>query len=83
MAYTQDDIDALKAAIATGAMRVRFGSGPDSREVTYRSLDQMRSILAEMLAEVSPGSAPVARTVGVYSSGLCEPWFPFGHWDHR
>jgi hypothetical protein len=54
MAYTQNDIDELKAAIATGALRVRFGSGPDSREVTYRSLDQMRSILADMQAEVSP-----------------------------
>jgi roadblock/LC7 domain-containing protein len=51
--YTQDDIDALKAAMATGASKVRFGSGPDSREVTYRSLDQMRSQLAEMVAEVS------------------------------
>lgn len=54
MAYTQDDIDALKAAIATGAETVTFGSGPDSRTVKYRSLDQMRSILAEMIAEVSP-----------------------------
>lgn len=57
MAYTQDDIDALKAAIATGAIEVTFGSGPDSRTVKYRTLDQMRSILAEMTAEVSPASA--------------------------
>jgi len=56
MAYTQDDIDALKAAIATGAQKVTFGSGPDSRTVEYRSLDQMRSILGDMLAEVSPSS---------------------------
>jgi hypothetical protein len=55
MSYTQDDVDTLKAAIATGATKVRFGSGPDSREVTYRTLDQMRSILADMVAEVSPG----------------------------
>jgi hypothetical protein len=54
MAYTQDDIDTLKAAIATGAQEVTFGSGPDSRKVVYRSLDQMRSILGEMVAEVSP-----------------------------
>jgi len=56
MAYTQDDIDALKAAIATGAQKVTFGSGPDSRTVEYRSLDQMRSILGDMIAEVSPSS---------------------------
>lgn len=56
MAYTQDDIDALKAAIATGAQKVTFGSGPDSRTVEYRSLDAMRSILADMIAEVSPAN---------------------------
>lgn len=54
MAYTQDDIDALKAAIASGARRVKFGSGPDSREVEYRSLADMRATLADMLAEMSP-----------------------------
>lgn len=59
MAYTQDDIDTLKSAIATGAQKVTFGSGPDSRTVEYRSLDQMRSLLAEMVAEVSGvGVAP-------------------------
>jgi hypothetical protein len=57
MAYTQDDIDALKAAIATGAQKVTFGSGPDSRTVEYRSLDQMRSILADMMAEVAPSTS--------------------------
>ncbi|WP_022722953.1 phage head-tail joining protein [Rhodopseudomonas sp. B29] len=56
MAYTQDDIDALKAAIAAGALKTKFGSGPDAREVTYRSLAEMRSILADMLAEVSPAA---------------------------
>lgn len=54
MAYTQDDVDSLKAALATGAKSVKFGSGADSRETTYRSLDEMRSILADMIAEVSP-----------------------------
>ncbi len=54
MAYTQDDIDALKSAIASGALRAKFGSGPDSREIEYRSLADMRSVLAEMVAEVSP-----------------------------
>lgn len=53
MPYSQDDIDALKAAIATGARRVKFGSGPDSREVEYRSLDEMRATLADLTAEVS------------------------------
>jgi hypothetical protein len=57
MSYTQDDIDALKAAIATGAQKVTFGSGPDSRTVEYRSLAEMRSILGDMIAEVSSSGA--------------------------
>jgi hypothetical protein len=56
MAYTQADIDALKAAIATGAKRVKFGAGPDARETEFRSLEEMRATLADMLAEVSPSS---------------------------
>jgi hypothetical protein len=56
MAYQQADIDALKAAIASGAMRVKFGSGPDSREVEYRNLSDMNATLAMMLAEVSPAT---------------------------
>jgi hypothetical protein len=54
MAYTQADIDALKAAIASGALRVKFGSGPDSREVEYRNLSDMNATLAMMTAEVAP-----------------------------
>jgi hypothetical protein len=69
MAYTQDDIDALKAAIATGAQKVTFGSGPDSRTVEYRSLDQMRSILGDMLAEVSPSSVRSTISYAEFSRG--------------
>jgi hypothetical protein len=53
MAYSQADIDALKAAIATGARRVKFGSGPDSREVEYRTLAEMRGTLADMVDEAA------------------------------
>jgi len=51
MAFTTNDITALKAAIATGALKVRFADG---REVTYRSLSEMREILRLMTAEASP-----------------------------
>ena len=53
MAFTQTDIDTLKAAIATGALEVEFGTGTERRRIKYRSLAEMRSTLAEMLAEVS------------------------------
>lgn len=57
MAYTQDDIDALKAALASGARRVKFGSGPDSREVEYFDREKMVAQLDDMIKEVSPSTA--------------------------
>ncbi len=57
MAYTQDDIDALKAALASGARRVKFGSGPDSREVEYQNRAAMLAQLDLMQSELT-GKAP-------------------------
>jgi hypothetical protein len=54
MAVTQGDIDALQEAIRTGAKKVRYESGGEVREVTYRTLDEMRSILAQMQEELAP-----------------------------
>ncbi|WP_316216619.1 phage head-tail joining protein [Bradyrhizobium sp. SZCCHNR3003] len=58
MAWTQTDIDTLKAAIATGARKVRYGSGPDSHEVEYQSTNQMLAVLDRMISEVSPAASP-------------------------
>lgn len=49
MAYTQADIDEIKRAMATGALRASFAD----REVEYRSLDEMQRQLAEMEREVN------------------------------
>lgn len=59
MAFTQSDIDALKAAIATGATKVRY---PDSREIEYRSLRDMRETLRIMEADVSPPASSSSRS---------------------
>ena len=58
MAYTQTDIDNLKAAVNSGALRVRHSDG---REVTYRSIDEIRQLLAVMQSDV--GSATQIRQV--------------------
>lgn len=49
MAFTQSDVDELRRAIATGAMRVRYADG---REVQYRTLAEMRETLTMMTDEV-------------------------------
>lgn len=50
--WTQADVDALKAAVATGVLKVRY-DGPPAREITYQDLSQMRSLLAEMRQAVN------------------------------
>jgi hypothetical protein len=68
MAYSQSDSDNLKAAIAQGALRVRFGD----RDVTYRSLDEMRQTLTLMQTEVNgvSGRVPTRQIRFVTSKGL-------------
>lgn len=55
MSYTADDIARLRTAIATGALSVRNANG---EMVEYRSLADMRSLLAEMEAAVAGTAAP-------------------------
>ena len=50
--WSQQDIDTLKSAIASGIMTVSF-SGPPARTITYQSLDAMRSLLVMMLRDVN------------------------------
>ncbi|WP_156679355.1 phage head-tail joining protein [Sphingomonas profundi] len=49
MAFTSNDAEQLRAAIATGALKVRYADG---REVTYRSLGEMRDILRMIQADM-------------------------------
>lgn len=59
MAWTQAEIDALKAAIAKGEKQVAFAD----RSVTYRSLEEMLEALRLMEAEVAGTTRP--RQYGV------------------
>lgn len=66
--WTQGDIDKLRAAIASGALSVRY-DGPPARQVTYHSLSEMRALLAEMRADVEGQGASRTRRVS-YSKGF-------------
>lgn len=57
MAWTAADRDALKLAIATGASKVRYGSGDQAREVEYRSLADMERTLALIEADLAGASS--------------------------
>ncbi len=48
MAWTIEEYNALKSAIATGAKTVKYAD----KEVTYRSLEEMAAILRAMAEEL-------------------------------
>lgn len=58
MAYTLQQLADLRAAIAEGVTKVRFSDG---RELTYRSLDEMRRIERVMAAELEAGAGGSRR----------------------
>lgn len=53
MAFSQSDVDALKAAIATGARSVAY----DGHSVTYRSMADMIATLRMMERDIATTSA--------------------------
>lgn len=59
MAWTQTDIDTLKAAIASrgGAKRIKFSD----HEVDFETMDDMRKLLADMERDVADAAA-IPRT---------------------
>ena len=54
--WTQADVDALKVAVASGVLSVRY-EGPPARQITYHSLVEMRNLLASMQADVAASAA--------------------------
>lgn len=61
--YTQDDLAKLKKAIASGAKKVRFGSGDSAHETEFRSLAEMKQIVADIEAEIGGASQSRASYV--------------------
>lgn len=67
MAFTQPQLDALKDAIAQGALTVKYAD----KEVTYRGLSEMMRIKAIMENEINAGAAKPSRNIKVgFSKGL-------------
>lgn len=60
MAYTEADLNRLQAAVADPTQKVRFDDG---REVTYRTMSELRTAIADVstaLARQANGNRPVA-----------------------
>jgi len=64
--YTQAQLDALNAAIATGSKEVYYGD----KRVVYRDLAEMIQIRNDMIAQLNPTSAKSQRKTPLYENGL-------------
>lgn len=67
MAYTQDDLDRIKKAIANGTQSVEI----DGKKVVYRTLAEMKEARAEIEGELSQssGSTVIRQTFASFSRG--------------
>lgn len=66
MAFNQQQIDALEKAISQGALKVKY----QDREVQYRSLDEMMSILNMMQKAVGNSSGKLRVITPEFSKGV-------------
>ena len=58
--YTREDYDALLASFKAGALKVRHGE----KEVTYRSLSEMRRLLDAMAKDLAAAGSPPRDPIG-------------------
>ena len=62
MPYTEQQLQALRDALANGARRVRFAD----REIEYRSVDELKAAIAAAEAELAKDTnTPVTRQIRV------------------
>ena len=62
MPYTQDQLDALRKALATGERRVTFGD----KTVEYRSVEELQAAIREVEAALAKENAtPLVRQIRV------------------
>ncbi len=62
MPFTEEQLQALRDALANGARRVRFGD----REIEYRSVEELRAAIAAAETDITKSSgAPIARQIRI------------------
>ena len=62
MPFTQEQLDALRGALANGVRRVRFSD----REIEYRTIDELKAAIAAAEADIAKASGtPMARHIRI------------------
>jgi hypothetical protein len=82
LAQLQANLDAINTAIGSAVLSVRF---PDGRQVTYRTMQELRLAKADIEDGIRTygGSNASKSTLGQTrrGDGPCGPGFPgWGHW---
>lgn len=67
MAYTEDDLTAIRAAITKGERTVQFAD----RSVTYRSIDELLQAEARILGELAQTARRPRQFIATSGKGLC------------
>lgn len=62
MAFTQEQLDTLEAAIASGTLTVKYGD----KQITYQSLEHMMNLRSIMRKELGLTSQAPRVTYGQY-----------------
>lgn len=65
MAYTQAQLDALQAALASGTLRVQY----EDRSVVFRSLEELKQTIQIVSQSVNSSSASPSRSFAKFSKG--------------
>jgi hypothetical protein len=63
-AYTQADLDALRAAYASGVLQCEYAG----KKTVFRSAAEMVQIIEAVAREVGPSTAPSRVSVAEYNS---------------
>lgn len=64
MAYTATQLAALEAALASGVLNVRYSDG---KSVTYQSVADLKTAIAEVKGGILAGSTTRVRQIRMYS----------------
>jgi roadblock/LC7 domain-containing protein len=66
MPYTQTQLEALEAALASGTLRVSF----EGRSLEYRSVDELKKAIAEVKAAMAAADSarPRSRVIRAYTT---------------
>ena len=66
MAYSQAQLEALEAALASGTLRVTF----EGRSLEYRSVDELKKAIAEVKAAMAAADPvrPRSRVIRAYTA---------------